>query len=390
MSYQGPGDYRPQGPGGNQQPPYYVPPQQQNYGQSQNYPQQSYYGGQPQNDQAALGEVVAELIAAEAMAKQLRRGELGGGYEAPRRRRRRHPFRSAIIFLVVVFIGVGIYWFAIPHASPGGAPSNPLSTAGPTTITTSTHPKLFIDSSTYTEAYKDPPVIQVHVGTSLNTIVLKPSHAEAVPFDQTTDKSSIVVNMDALSQDMLNGGTLNVTVPATTNLNIDVNSATIDISGITGAMILTANGGKITVTDSTVTGPALLSANDGAITLRQDTLQGQVTVLDNQGAITATQMKLSGKVTFENNTGKLAFDGSMTAQGSYDFRNNTGAIVCALPTGVGLHVDATTNSGTISSDDSALIVQGQELHGDLGGAPRAQVTFYNNSGSTTIQVQKGR
>ncbi len=224
---------------------------------------------------------------------------------------------------------------------------------GPTTITVSSHPILILNNDTYNNA----PVIHIHSSAIRNQIVLQPTGAPVhftIPYDQTSDHSTVIVDAGIVDSQQLD-----ITVPATTSLKISTNTGNIEVDGISGQMVLLTNGGSITVTNSTMTNASLINANTSAIKVLQSTLSGPVTLSNNQGSIT--------------------FDGSLAAQGNYQFLSNQGVIDVTLPRTTSFHIDAEVTNGSITTDFPGLQVEQSAIHSDVGTPPRAQLTLNNNA-----------
>src|SRR5579872_992834 len=218
---------------------------------------------------------------------------------------------------------------------------------GPTTISVNAHPTLVINSQQYAEI--DPPVISIHAGTDNSKMIFRvispgnislPWNFGIGGYQQNNDSSVIILNGDPVG-----GRKLDITVPANTDLKVTTNSADISVTGITGQMIFIANGGAITLTNCHVTGTSPLNDNAGAITVTQSTPDGQVTLNNNQGSIDV-----------------------------------------AFPQIANFHVNATTNSGSITSNYPGVQVQNKEIHADVGNPPRALVTLKTNAGNITLHT----
>jgi DUF4097 and DUF4098 domain-containing protein YvlB len=88
----------------------------------------------------------------------------------------------------------------------------------------------------------------------------------------------------------------------------------------------------------------------------------------------------------------ITFVGSIGSSGNYEFSTNTGSVNVTLPGNATFHVDATTDTASISSNFPGVNVQkhnavSSEAHGDVGSSPNAQVTLKTNTGS--IELHRG-
>lgn len=256
--------------------------------------------------------------------------------------RRRGPLRGCHLGCLGTLIVLAILLFA------GYATfAHTWAIFGPTTIAVNAHPLLVIDSQQYAEV--DPPDISIHAGSDNSKMVFQVMSPGNIPlpwnfgiggFQQNSDSSVIILNGDPVG-----GRKLDITVPANTDLKVTTNSANINVTGITGEMVFVANGGTITLTNCHVTGTSSLDDNNGAISVEQTTLDGQLTL-----------------------------------------RNNQGAIDAGFPQNANFHIDATTNSGSITSNYPGVQVQNKEIHADIGNPPRALVTLLTNAGNITLHT----
>ncbi len=141
-----------------------------------------------------------------------------------------------------------------------------------------------------------------------------------------------------------------ITVPPTTDLQINTNAGTITINGISGKMSL----------------------------------------ISNARTIDATQAALTGNSTFRTNAGSINFNGAIGSTGTYDFETNAGSIDMTLTGSPNFHVNATTDVGSINSSFPLTVSHssvGATVNGDVGTAPQATLTLKTNAGS--INLNKG-
>jgi|SRR6266487_6897859 len=286
----------------------------------------------------------------------------GNPYFRQRSNRRRGPRLGCLITLVILIALIFVSYTTFARNWP---------IFGPTTITVKAHPTLIINSQRYEKI--DLPTIHIHAGTDANKItlqVISPGNI-ALPwnfgidgFQQNSDSSVIIITGDPAG-----GRKLDVTVPSHIDLKMNTNAANIDVTGITGQMTFIANSGTITLTDCHITGTALLH--------------------DNTGAITVTQSTLNGQVTLSNNTGPITFHSSIGSTGTYSIENNEGSIDATLPPNASFHLNARTNSGSITTDYAGIQVQNKEAHADIGHPPHALLSLNTNAGTITLHMQKG-
>jgi hypothetical protein len=246
---------------------------------------------------------------------------------------------------------------------------------GPTVIQVSGHPTLIVESQGANQSVINPSAIHIHAGGSKGEISIRPSRPLNLPFgfpevyQESSDQKTVIYDVDPTAS-----GVFDITVPAETNLKIDTNGFALEVEGVTGQMVLMSNSGTLTLKNCHVSGPSLIR--------------------NNTGEIKATEDRLSGSVAFDNNTAGITFQGSLEPNGSYRFTNNEGPITLTLPQSIAVHIDATTNSGSISSTFPGTTIQklnnGFELHADIGSIPRALLSLYNNGGSIMLNKQEGQ
>jgi hypothetical protein len=161
--------------------------------------------------------------------------------------------------------------------------------------------------------------------------------------DVSTNESSNFLASKSVSFD--------VTVPTNTDLQLQSNTGTIEVHGVTGTMNLESN----------------------------------------TGTITATNDNLTGSSTLQTNTGTVNFSGSLSP-GSYQFTTNTGSVNVTLPSDSSFHVNAKTDTGSVNTDFPGLSQSiqhntvGAELHADVGtNASQTNVTLTTNTGSVDLR-----
>ncbi len=265
------------------------------------------------------------------------------------RRRRQNPLRGYLGCLTLLLCLVGISGLA------SALFGFPLIT-GPTVIQVSSHPTLIVESETYTDSVINKPVIRIHTGEQNGQILIQSHRLLGLPFGfaekywESSDHETVIYDYSSMPRAT---GIFDITVPAQTNLKIDTNSWGVQVEGMTGQMVLTSNGGDLTVTNCHLSAPSL----------------------------------------FRDNSGAISFQGSLEGNGAFQFNDNGGPITATLPQNANVHIDAVTNSGTMTSHVPQLRVQsnynGFELHGNIGTTPDAGLTLSNNSGPIVINEQGG-
>ncbi len=282
------------------------------------------------------------------------------GQQAQRPYRRRSPWLWLIVVLIAfALLGRAATPFYGPHAF---FPHHIEQSLKPASFSVSDHPTIVINGGSDT--------IDVQAG-SANTVTVTPSqgdggfgNAPQVTYGQ--DGNTITVNV-AGSGFGFDDVTLNVTVPTNADIQIHSGSGDIQVSGVSGQSTLTTGSGNIDLT--------------------QDTLSGQSTLTTGTGDIKLTQSTLSGKSTIQTGSGDITLDGSLDPNGNYRLETGSGDIDATLTGNSSVHVDATTDNGSITSDFSEVSVQspgGNQAHGDIGNPPRAELTLHTGSGDITL------
>lgn len=288
-------------------------------------------------------------------------GYMGPGYAGPqpqmmwgrrdgpqpyRPYRRRSPWRWIIVLLIILALMGGGFGsiFGIHHTVT--ETKNFSVNAG------TTRPAVVVIHESTGE-------ITVHAGSANNTVTIQATKDAGgffgnpadiqVQYNQSSDGNTINASANE-SSDFLSSASVNfdVTVPTDTNLLLQSNTGTIEVSNVTGQMELESN----------------------------------------TGTITASHDILTGSSTFHTNTGSVNFSGSIST-GSYQFITNTGSVDLTLPANSNFHVDAKTDTGSVNTDFPGLSVQhntvGAELHADIGtNASQATVTLTTNTGSVNL------
>jgi phage baseplate assembly protein gpV len=221
------------------------------------------------------------------------------------------------------------------------------------TYTVSEHPRLVITNNTGT--------VQVRAGSDARTISIQETKYTGVGADQqdvvvsySQDSANNTVTANVTrttSPNLFNvpRADFQVTVPASSDPSLTTNNENIDVSGISGHMVLNSNNGSITVKDGTLSTSSTLISNNGSVT----------------------------------------FTGSIAASGAYTIESNTNSVHVNLPAEPGFRVDATADTGSISTNFPGLSVEhpsstGAQLHGSVGASPTATLLLTSHTGSITL------
>ncbi len=267
----------------------------------------------------------------------------------PKRRRRRWPCLVFTLLILLVLIGVSVgifsYVFRIFSTVDSFGNGSQAQISDVVTIPVSTHPTIIINSGSS--------AVRIHAGKDTTHIIAgisDPSFDSSSPAFTSSNNGSTITFDDTLS------GNLDLTVPTTTNLQVEDDS--IAVIGVIGQMSL--------------------SSPSGTITLLQSTLSGQSKLDNNGGSIFALEDSLNGQVTMDNNGGPITFSGVVAPNGKYTFSSNGSMIDLTLPATANFHLDVTgiidaftTDFPGISSPDP----NSGEIHQDIGHAPTAIVSI---------------
>jgi hypothetical protein len=328
------GAYYPQNPqprdvDPREQPHWQAPPQQQQgYMGPGPYPYTSpYTGSGPQ--QMAPGQYRPQM----------------------QRRRRRGPIGCLITLLVIVILLIVLVGGALGFLFSGFG-SNTATEAHTYSVTGT--PTLVINDDIGT--------INVHSGSGSSNIIVqatkhtngiwgKPSDAQ-VSYQQSG--STITINATVHSGISFFSGErvdLDITAPSSDVLQLQTQTGTIDVTGISGRMSL----------------------------------------MTSTGTITANQDMLAPSSTLTTNTGSVTFNGSIdTSGGTYQFQTNTGSVDVTLPSDSSFHLNASSSTGSINSDFPVNVQHSgasSTANGDVGSSPQATVTLHTDTGS--ISLHKG-
>ena len=196
--------------------------------------------------------------------------------------------------------------------------------------------------------------IHVEPGSSSNNVHVKVKKSGGNPDDIKVNYSqngnTVTVTIKRVNTSSTTKADADITVPNKSNLQLQNGTGDIEVTGIEGKLLLT-NG---------------------------------------TGSINATQVKLSSNSQLQTGTGSVNFSGSIDG-GNYQFQSNTGDVEVSLPSDASFHVNANTDTGSISSDFSGVAIErnivGASASGTIGSTPSATITLTTNTGSIHLQKQ---
>ncbi len=195
--------------------------------------------------------------------------------------------------------------------------------------------------------HDDVGVITVHNGGSNNVSVkgtkrLAGSGGDFNNISIKSEQSGNTVNVTAtVKHDIANtqeSANLDVTLPATANVEVHVDAGGVTINGITGQLVLDTQAAAIDVEGATLKGRSQLTASAGAIT----------------------------------------FKGTLDPQGKYLFKTDVGKIDVTLPPDSAFALKSSVSLGKVSNDFGS---------DSVGSGPRAQLEIDTSTG--VINVHKG-
>lgn len=247
------------------------------------------------------------------------------------RRPVRWPWIVLTFFLLFLLIAGGAFFLFAALGYNFAGYTNSVTETHHFTVTA--NPTLVLNNDTGT--------IHIHAASSGSQITILATRHNGAGTNPNDIKVNYAQNMEmntvSVSVDRVNNftffGSLNVdfdvAVPASSALQVKTNTGGIDVSGVSGQMVLTSN------------------------------------------------------------TGSITFDGAIGPGGSYSFQTNTGSVNVTLPGASVFHVDASTDTGSINTNFPGVAVVhrqfvGADAHSDVGSSPQATIRLRTNTGSINL------
>lgn len=287
------------------------------------------------------------------------------------RRRGRSPWLWIIIAIIILGFMSGGFGSAF------GGKSSPFRGFGPQNSVTETRafplssnqPTIIINDASGN--------IQVHSGDSSGGVTVQATKQADGFGNPNNEQVSYTPNADgsSLTIDFAGGGgsvDFDVTVPSNSNVQLQTNSGDITVDSISGQITMSTGSGDITATNDAFSGSTKLTTNSGDIIAKQD--------------------QLSGPTTLQTDSGGITFDGAINGSGNYQFTTGSGDINATLNSNTGLDVNASTNSGSITSGVPTVSVQNNDSGGTASGYigssnTSTQLTLKTNDGSINLNSQ---
>jgi hypothetical protein len=180
------------------------------------------------------------------------------------------------------------------------------------------------------------------------------------------------------------GGNLNAA-----QINYSQNGNTVFVAANTSGSFNFFNSISI---DFTISVPSTtdLQINTNAGSINVNGISGKMSLVSNAGTIGAMQASLTGSSTFKTNAGSINYNGSIGSTGTYDFETNAGSIDMTITGNPSFHLNATTDVGSLNTGFPVTVnhsTTGATANGDVGTSPQATLTLKTNAGS--INLNKG-
>jgi DUF4097 and DUF4098 domain-containing protein YvlB len=251
--------------------------------------------------------------------------------EMRRLRRRIWPFLLVLLLLVAV----GIY--AFQRFNPSGLPS-PAGADGVANFMVGAHPMIVINGASGG--------INVHTNSVDHVVTLRAvssaddTNNAAIPYTRSSDDRTYTFDVSGFSND-----TLDLAVPALTDLQVTTTDGAINVNGVSGQMVLGASNATITIIGSTLDGSSSLNANDGGLTLNRVTFSGAANLVSGNSNVTLTNVHFHGPA-------------ALSASGQVALAQDTFADTATLGVSNGdLSVNATTfaNAASLTVETSGHI-----------------------------------
>jgi hypothetical protein len=283
--------------------------------------------------------------------------------EQPRRGGTVRNIALAVIFLALVGTGV-TFWGLVTSRQSAILPEHTFHVAG--------HTRLIVNNT----AGK----IHIHPGQTDSIVVQGTKYARGlgaslndvnVDYEQQGDTVSITTdqNWNFMSEE---GVDMDITVPSTTDLQIEEVSANAEIEQISGNIEVQTESGDIKA--SNLSGTLKLSSTSGDIHL--DNASSPMTLSTTSGNIDAHNVQLQGQSSLTSTSGNINFEGSLDPRGSYHMKALSGDIHLTLPANAAFKLDASTTSGDVHNEFGNTTV---------GNAPQPALTLHTTSGGIEIR-----
>ncbi len=174
----------------------------------------------------------------------------------------------------------------------------------------------------------------------------------SVIFDSAKDIITVTANAQSFGDNDVN---IDITTPKTSNVQLTDGNGDINLEGVTGTTNAQTTKGSI----------------------HADHMSGQVTLSTTDGDVSLDNGSLSNGSSLQTVSGDIHYNGSLDAQGSYNFNTVDGDVNVGLPSNSVFHLDAKSTTGHFDNEFGS---------DDVGSGTRPHVTISSVNGS--IQVSK--
>lgn len=284
----------------------------------------------------------------------------------PGQRPRRQRVRGCsclITTLLLLVVAGGLVWFELPPIRDLFHTGAPLTISVPTSSTLLIHN----DARNNSELLpREAAHIHIHAGKSDNEVLIQATNIPTVGvslinYRQNQDHTLTFIDIDRTYK-----GSIEITVPARTNIQLDSYENGADLAGLAGRLVLNTYKGNIHISRTTLTGPSFFSSY--------------------QGAIVADHVILKYASSFKSYRGDITFQGVLAPQGDHFFYTYNGAITLLLPVTSSFSVDAYTYKNQFITDFPGLRPNNRSLQGTIGHVPQAHLHLFTYQ--NTIKIQR--
>lgn len=283
--------------------------------------------------------------------------------ERPRRSGTGRNLVLALVFLAIVGTGV-TFWGLVTSRQTAVLPSQTFHIARHSLlIVTNTEGNVHIHpGATDTIVVQGTKYVR-GIGANLDDVT--------VNYQQQGDTVSVtsVENWSFLDE---RGVNLDITVPNTTDLQVENVSSNAEIEQISGNIEAQTVSGDIEA--SNLSGTLKLSSTSGNIHL--DNANSPMTLSTTSGDIDARNIQLQGQSSLTSTSGNITFNGSLDPRGSYRMEAMSGDINLTLPANAAFNLNASTTSGDVKNEFGSTTV---------GSAPQPALTLHTTSGNIKIR-----
>lgn len=278
----------------------------------------------------------------------------------------------------------GVYTSPVANGGSNGNTTSNSAASGSRSFQVGAHPLIVIKGHGSD--------VNIHVG-NMNTVIVTAkqrgsSNDTGVLYNQVNDgqghdRISIAASAGYMNVDY------NITAPSTALVQVEVDSGSIAVDGVSGVTIDTG-GGNLDIAD--VHGPVNVHTENGDITaraltgsmemevgnggsIRVNNVNGTLTAVSHNGDVVVRGAVLNGSSILETNYGSVSFEGSIDPQGTYTMKTINGNVALTLPGNTAFQLAASVGSGSIYNAFGSSLV---------GNAPRAQIMVNIENGSVTV------